>query len=365
MKAQILLQHGYKETCILSKLYENSDMLTKKILIKVHRVSTKQYSQSLPSYPSFYCYHSFLTSTYFIVRTKARLITEMIESPEKMAQEKQQYISVRQGMARPGIVDLATGNSRLTFDLSSSGRLKTSGSGGLGGPGSGGGERGRNSFGSRTSLGSRNSVGSRNSTSANSTSQQSQQNQQTGTTSPENLASPRSSLDAWTQQSNSGVYSKQKARAPRKSSMEGRYSLSLQLHSIKEEAQHGQSNSANIPGPKSKPFPSSSDLVGDASKNTNVDTSSGSSTSNINTNTNTSPNYNLSKMPHSSVDPPLTGQTTRQPGHTVQTQNFSNPALMSSPISSNNPFFGMTSQPSVVPVGSNGQNGVVSSQLQH
>lgn len=164
-------------------------------------------------------YFQFLTTD--LVRAKARLITEMIESPEKLAQEKQQYRSVREGMGRPGIVDLATGNSRLTFDMSSSGRPRTSGGG------------------TRISTGTRNSLGA------------SSSSQPTGASTPENVTSPRSSLDAWTQQSKSGVYSKQKTR-PAKSSMEGRYSLSLPLHAIQEESHYGGSSLAP------KPFPSSS-----------------------------------------------------------------------------------------------------------
>lgn len=176
-------------------------------------------------FSSFYSNDSscfqFLTTN--LVRAKARLITEMIESPEKLAQEKQQYRSVREGMGRPGIVDLATGNSRLTFDMSSSGRPRTSGGG------------------------TRISTGTRNSLSANSSSQP------TGVTTPENVTSPRSSLDVWTQQSKSGVYSKQKTRPP-KSSMEGRYSLSLPLHAIQEESHYGGAGNTSAP----KPFPSSS-----------------------------------------------------------------------------------------------------------
>lgn len=145
----------------------------------------------------------------------------MIESPEKLAQEKQQYKALRENMGRPGIVDLATGSaapvkSRLTLDLSSTGRPRTSNGGGNSANSISGGAGSSSLYSPALGTSPGGSVTS--------------------------MTSPRSSLDTWAQQSSSAAYrTQQKVRAP-KSSMEGRYSLSLPLHSIQEESQNNGSS---------------------------------------------------------------------------------------------------------------------------
>ncbi|VVT51749.1 uncharacterized protein SAPINGB_P003200 [Magnusiomyces paraingens] len=160
------------------------------------------------------------------IRAKASLITELIESPEKMAQEKKQYQELRANMARPGIVDLATGNAapakpRLTLDLSSSGRPRRSISTAIVAANSG--PQGPSSTSSASASASASSSFS--------------SNNYHNTSATSSVTSPRSSLDAWTQQSSSGAY-RNKARVAPKPSMEGRYSLSLPLHSIIEESHY-------------------------------------------------------------------------------------------------------------------------------
>lgn len=66
------------------------------------------------------------------IRTKAATLVDMIESPEKMELEKQKYNKIRAQMGRPGIVDMNGGDTpkdfrksshRMTMDLQ--GRLST------------------------------------------------------------------------------------------------------------------------------------------------------------------------------------------------------------------------------------------------
>lgn len=247
-----------------------------------------------------------------LVRAKARLITEMVETPEKMAQEKQQYRSVREHMGRPGIVDLATGNSaatnaRLTFDLSSTGRPRMSNSG----VPSGGNSNGSNSSTGGGSGSQNGNIGS--------------------------YTSPRSSLDSWSQQSSSAAYRQQKGRAPPKKSMEGRYSLSLPLHSIQEETHY---TSSGAPSPN--PFqPSNPIQIPNINNNNNT---LNSSITPINTPHRSQSLGAKKSMPTIKVNTNNLGSSAPGSASAFAKPTGNNEVInLNSPISSNNPFLNMTS----------------------
>lgn len=73
------------------------------------------------------------------IRTKATSLTEMIEAPEKIELERQKYNKIRAQMGRPGIVDMNGGDTpldfrkpshRMTMDLNGTqGRLSNGGAG--------------------------------------------------------------------------------------------------------------------------------------------------------------------------------------------------------------------------------------------
>jgi hypothetical protein len=54
------------------------------------------------------------------IRSKARVLTELIEDHDKLSKEKENYRRIREQMGKPGIVDLSINstNSRFTLDLS-------------------------------------------------------------------------------------------------------------------------------------------------------------------------------------------------------------------------------------------------------